>query len=85
MNSNKAKKILLSDYKEPAFWVESVDLDFKLSPTNTRVKSKIKFINNPKRSDAPHALELDGRMLKLISAEINGKKLSLDQMTLHSE
>ena len=85
MNSNKAKKILLSDYKEPAFWVESVDLDFKLSPTNTRVKSKIKFINNPKRSDAPHALELDGRMLKLISAEINGKKLSSDQMTLHSE
>ena len=85
MDSNKAMQILLSDYKEPAFWVESVDLHFQLSPTNTRVKSIIKFINNPKRSDTPHALELDGRMLKLISAEINGKKLNLNQMTLHSE
>lgn len=26
MNSNKATQILLSDYEEPAFWVESVDL-----------------------------------------------------------
>ena len=80
MDSNKAMQILLSDYKEPAFWVESVDLHFQLSPTNTRVKSIIKFINNPKRSHTPHALELDGRMLKLISAEINGKKLNLNQI-----
>ena len=85
MSLNKATQILLSDYKEPAFWVESVDLFFKLAPTNTRVKSKIKFVNNPNRDDAPHALELDGRMLKLISAEINDKKLNLGQIDISSE
>ena len=85
MSLNKATQILLSDYKEPAFWVESVDLFFKLAPTNTRVKSKIKFVNNPNRDDGPHALELDGRMLKLISAEINDKKLNLGQIDISSE
>ena len=85
MNSNKATQILLSDYEEPAFWVESVDLFFRLDPTNTRVKSKIKFVINPKRVDGPHALELDGRMLKLISAEINDEKLNLGQIDINSE
>ena len=84
MSLNKATQILLSDYKEPAFWVESVDLFFKLAPTNTRVKSKIKFVNNPNRDDGPHALELDGRMLKLISAGINDKKLNLDQIDMQA-
>lgn len=85
MRQGKAPQILLSDYQEPAFWVESVDLSFKLDPTKTRVKSNIKFIANPNRIDGPHSFELDGRMLKLISAEIDNRKIDLNQININTE
>ncbi|MDB9878550.1 aminopeptidase N [Amylibacter sp.] len=85
MRQDEAPQILLSDYQEPAFWVETVDLFFKLDPTKTRVKSNIKFIVNPNRIDGPHSLELDGRMLKLISAEIDNSKIDLNQININTE
>ncbi|MDB0015114.1 aminopeptidase N, partial [Amylibacter sp.] len=85
MRQDEAPQILLSDYQEPAFWVETVDLFFKLDPTKTRVKSNIKFIANPNRIDGPHSLELDGRMLKLISAEINNSEIDLNQININTE
>ena len=39
MRQDEAPQILLSDYQEPAFWVETVDLFFKLDPTKTHSKS----------------------------------------------
>ncbi|MDC1242615.1 aminopeptidase N [Amylibacter sp.] len=85
MRQDEAPQILLSDYQEPAFWVETVDLFFKLDPTKTRVKSNIKFIANPNRIDGPHSLELDGRMLKLISAEIDNSEIDLNQININTE
>ena len=85
MRQDEASQILLSDYQEPAFWVETVDLFFKLDPTKTRVKSNIKFIANPNRIDGPHSLELDGRMLKLISAEIDNSEIDLNQININTE
>ena len=85
MRQDEAPQILLSDYQEPAFWVETVDLFFKLDPTKTRVKSNIKFIANPNRIDGPHSLELDGRMLKLISAEIDNNEIDLNQININTE
>ena len=58
---------------------------FKLDPTKTRVKSNIKFIANPNRIDGPHSLELDGRMLKLISAEIDNSEIDLNQININTE
>ena len=66
MNQIQTQKILLSDYQEPTFWVESVNLHFKLDPNATRVISTIKFTPNLNRTDGPHDLILDGRMLKLV-------------------
>jgi aminopeptidase N len=85
MRPAQAPKILLSEYEEPAFWVKTVDLHFSLDPKATRVKSLIEFEANPSRKNGPHDLRLDGRMLKLIAARIDGHRLAKDEILLDSE
>ena len=85
MRPTQAPTILLSDYQEPAFWVETVDLHFTLDPNATRVKSTIKFTPNATCTDGPHDLCLDGRMLKLISAAVDGNTLKDDEILLDTE
>ena len=70
MRTDTAKTIRLSEYAEPNHWVDEIELTFRLSPTATRVISKIKFRPN---ADMPIGdLVLDGAELKLISANIDG-------------
>ena len=85
MKQIQTQKILLSDYQEPTFWVESVNLHFKLDPNATRVISTIKFTPNLNRTDGPHDLILDGRMLKLIHVAIDGQVLQNQDISLDAE
>jgi len=85
MRPLQAPTIRLADYTQPAFWVDHIDLTFQLHPTATRVLSTITFRCNPERTDGPHDLQLDGRNLKLISAAIDGKPLSKDQILTDAE
>jgi aminopeptidase N len=64
-------KIRLADYAPPAWLVETVDLTFALHPTATRVRAKIAFRRNP-AATGDRDLRLDGRMLKRLSAAIDG-------------
>lgn len=65
--------IHLKDYSQPHHWVEDVHLTFELSPSATRVKSKITFRANAAN---PGPLVLDGENLKLISARVDGETVS---------
>lgn len=85
MHNQQSPTIKLSQYQEPAFWVDTVNLTFKLHPTKTRVKSKIKFLANTNNKESVHDLRLDGRMLKLISASIDGRILEKDQILHDAE
>ena len=80
-----APTIRLADYKQPEFWIKTVDLHFTLHPTATRVRSKITFTANETRTDGPHDLRLHGQDLKLISAAINGKTLSPEETLIDAE
>ena len=77
--------IRLTDYQQPAFWVDHVDLTFKLDPKATRVLSKITFRGNSDRADGPHDLRLDGRDLTLISVAIDGRTLAEDEVLQDAE
>ncbi|GGA08194.1 aminopeptidase N [Neptunicoccus cionae] len=77
--------IRLSDYQQPEFWIETVDLHFKLHPTQTRVRSRIAFKGNTDRTDGPHDLRLHGQDLKLISASINSTALKADEILIDAE
>lgn len=68
------QKIYLKDYQTPHHWVDHVDLTFHLSPDATRVISRIKFRPNPDHPGQP--LKLDGQLMKLIRAKIDGAPIA---------
>ncbi|MFZ5964612.1 aminopeptidase N [Thalassococcus sp. BH17M4-6] len=70
MKDAAPQTIYLSDYTPYGFVVEEVHLTFRLSPTATRVLSRIRFSPNPEGPDRDFFLH--GEDLALISASIDG-------------
>ncbi|OOV86615.1 aminopeptidase N [Oceanospirillum linum] len=84
MSSVNNDIIYLKDYLPPAFLIQTVNLEFDLSPHETRVRSTITFTRNQERN-AGLPLELHGNELKLISVEIDGQPLSESQYQITAE
>jgi len=61
----------LSDYRPYGFTITKVELDFDLQPSATIVRSKLHVVKNGNTDD----LFLDGEDIKLLSLELDGKKL----------
>ncbi|WP_164657908.1 aminopeptidase N [Tropicibacter sp. Alg240-R139] len=68
--------IYLKDYTPFGFIVDNVHLTFDLSPSATRVTSRITFSPNPQASD--RTFFLHGEQLKLIRASIDGLPVTPD-------
>ncbi len=75
---------LLQDYRPFPYQPSTVDLTFRLAPKTTRVVAKIAFAPNPARPGRQD-LFLHGEKLRLISARIDGKSLTSDQIQLTPE
>ncbi|GHA14451.1 aminopeptidase N [Arenicella chitinivorans] len=67
--------IYLKEYQVPDFLISQVDLEFVLSPDNTRVKSRLKVTRNGAHD---RALTLCGEKLTLISVAINDESVAAD-------
>ncbi|RUO60298.1 aminopeptidase N [Pseudidiomarina insulisalsae] len=67
-----------SDYRAPAFTIDTVELDFDLHDNATRVTSVLGV-----RRLGPGALELDGEQLKLISVAVDDVELDADAYILN--
>jgi len=83
MSSERNQVIYRKDYKQPNYWVQSVNLALMIEPDFTLVKSKIIF--NQNKSIDENTLVLNGVDLELINLVINGKKLSESDYTLDDE
>ncbi|HEY9131698.1 MAG TPA: aminopeptidase N [Dyella sp.] len=70
---NAASSILLSQYRPPAWRVESVELEFDLGIDRTEVLSRLTLRRDPSQQ-AP--LRLDGEELELLSIALDGKALA---------
>ncbi|GAB4225248.1 MAG: aminopeptidase N [Methyloligellaceae bacterium] len=70
------KTIYLRDYRPPDHLVDTVDLDFNLHPTATRVRSRLVMRPNPAVDTGGRALVLDGEELSLEEIKLNGRKLA---------
>jgi len=69
--------IRLQDYTPPVWLIDHVKLDFRLGESATRVISEVAFRLNPDRaSDASRELRLDGELLDLKWAKVNGDEVS---------
>jgi aminopeptidase N len=78
MRTETAPIIRLEDYRPSDFLIDSVELDVKLHPTETRVVATLVMRPNPAgRSDAP--LVLDGDELNLKSVALDGRILSEEE------
>ena len=76
MRADVPPTIRLKDYKVAPFKIESVELKFELAPHATRVTSHIRLKRNQKSAEKNAPLIFDGEKLKLITVEIDGRKLS---------
>ena len=78
MRTEEHRPVRLSEYRPPDWLVETVELDFKLDPTQTPVRATLKLKPNP-AAGAPAPLVLDGDGLSLISVKIDGQLLPTDR------
>ncbi|MDK9559059.1 aminopeptidase N [Marinobacter sp. M216] len=76
MRTNQPQTIYLSEYRVPAYLVDTVDLRFELFEDGTRVHSTLAVRRNPESDAGAAPLELDGDSLVLESVALDGKALS---------
>ncbi len=82
----EAQTIRLADYRPPAFLADTVELTFALAPSATRVRARVAFRRNPAReADGPLDLRLDGRLLTLVSATIDGEAVPQNALSVDDE
>ena len=73
MRTEEHRPILLKDYRQPDWLIETVHLDVSLHPTATTVRTRLKL--KPNSAGIPAPLVLDGEDLTLKSLAIDGKPL----------
>jgi aminopeptidase N len=78
MRTEDPRPVRLSEYRPPDWLVETVELDFKLHPTQTPVRARMTLKPNP-AAGAPAPVVLDGDGLTLVSVKIDGETLSGDR------
>jgi aminopeptidase N len=75
--------VRLSEYRPYDWLVDTVDLDFRLEPTATRVRAKLAMRPNPKgRKDVP--IVLDGDELTLVSLNLDGRVLTANEYEVNT-
>ncbi|MDG1235392.1 MAG: aminopeptidase N [Amylibacter sp.] len=85
MRPIQAPTIHLSEYRQPPFWIKTIDLNFSLHPTASIVRSTMEFTANDLRDGGLQELHLHGQELKLLSASINSKALALKEILIDAE
>ncbi|MBE7218314.1 MAG: aminopeptidase N, partial [Caulobacteraceae bacterium] len=75
MRTEQPIAVRLADYRPPDHLVDTVELDFDLQPSATRVRARLAVRRNPAAAaDAP--LKLDGVRLQLRSVAVDGEALA---------
>jgi aminopeptidase N len=78
------KQVFRSDYQQPAYWVDTVELSFDLDADKTRVLNRMTLRRNAAVPDA--TLRLDGEEIDLSRVLVNGQassfKVERDQLVL---
>lgn len=74
-----AVEIRLEDYTPPDFLIDTVDLTFDLSPSQTHVRSQMKIHRNGVHD---RDLVLNGEHMTLLSVQVDGRALTENQYVL---
>ena len=82
MTPETPQPIRLEDYRPTPYLIDTVDLDFRLEPTATQVRSRLAMRPNPAFAQQAAVLVLDGEMIALQSVAIDGVALAAAQFTV---
>lgn len=80
MSAPSTKTVYRKDYTPPTYWIDRVELEFDLEPTETVVAAKLFVRRNDQQDD--RRLTLDGEKLSLQSIRVDGVLLTADQYEL---
>jgi aminopeptidase N len=85
MKTDLPQPIYLKDYEPPQFLIDETELDVRLHPSETKVRSRLAMRPNPKAKRPGGSLRLDGELLKLSSLAIDGETLPSSRYVLAAE
>ena len=71
MKTDTPQTVYLKDYTLPAFWIDTVDLDFVIEAGGTTVTATLALRRNTERPGQP--LVLDGEDLQTLAVTVDGK------------
>ncbi len=71
MKTDTPQTIYLKDYTQPAYWIDTVDLDFSIETGGTVVTSSLTMRRNPAVAAQP--LVLDGDELETLAVTVDGQ------------
>ncbi len=77
MRTSVGQPVRLSDYRDPDYFIDHVELDVSLEIHATRVVSTLSIRPNPAGREG-EPLSLDGDELLFISARLDGEPLDED-------
>lgn len=83
MRNDEVVTVRRTDYQPPAWCVDTIDLQFDLTPDRTVVTAISTVSQCEQRSSKP--LILDGEQLELLSIEIDGEPLPSNAYELHAD
>jgi len=71
MKTDTPQTVYLKDYTPPAFWIDTVDLDFDIDAGGTTVSATLALRRNAARPGQP--LVLDGEELQTLALSVDGQ------------
>ncbi len=85
MRTEAPRPVRLADYRPPPYLIDTVMLDVRLAPQNTRVTSGLSVRRNPAVGASADPLVLDGEGIELVSLSLDGQALAGDAFTVDDE
>ena len=79
------RTVFLHDYQAPAYWIDTVDLDFDLRDQGTRVVACLTLRRNPEVALPPEGLRLHGEQLNPIWLRMDGSELTAERYRIDAE
>jgi len=76
MSRSQPQAIRREDYRAPDYRIDSVDLDFDLEPSSTRVKARLEMRASYDRDAETRPLILAGNKLELVRLALDGRELA---------
>ncbi len=85
MSETAPTPVYRKDYSAPDFWIDRVDLTFRLGERKTRVVARIHGTRNRDVNSGGNPLVLNGEDVDLVGLKLNGTPLVIGEFTLAEE